>query len=462
MEGAVSRESAASDRNLFLAGIGVLAVVALIMSILALGKALAGPGTASSPAASSTTASPTTAAAVPAEVTITLSEFSITPAEIVIAAGGTLVVENEGSIEHDLRIEGTDLVTPLIAVGGSERLDLTGLEPGNYRVLCTVAGHEPAGMTATLVVGGATGEPGEHEGHGSTDITWEQMEENMRASVAAFPAETEGVGALPMEPTILLDGTKEFVLVVDELPWEVEPGRVVDAVAYNGQIPGPTIRVDVGDRVRIVIDNRLDEITSWHPHGVRRHPNAADGVGFITQDPIRPGETWTVEFVAEELSVGMYHGHDMGIHQVPNGLAGAFLVGEVPLPEGWEIVSEEVMFLNDAGNIGFSLNGKSFPATAPYVLEQGQAMMVHYMNEGLMSHPMHLHNNRQLVIAKDGFPLESPYYADTLSVAPGERYTVLVLAELPGVWVWHCHIFTHVERSDGTMFGMLTALIVEE
>ena len=66
------------------------------------------------------------------------------------------------------------------------------------------------------------------------------------------------------------------------------------------------------------------------------------------------------------------------------------------------------------------------------------------------------------MIAKDGFPLESPYWVDTLDVAPGERYTVLVLAENPGVWVWHCHIFTHVERPDGSMFGMITALIVEE
>lgn len=448
------------DLKAFVAGIGVLVVLALIMSILALGRALAGPGSAAPPSSdTSTTAAPTTTApSAPAEASVTLAEFSISPGEVVVGVGGVLVIENTGVVEHDLRIEGTDLASPLIAPGGEARLELTGLDSGTYRIFCTVAGHESAGMTAILMVGDTDG----HPTRGTSDITWEEMEENMRRSIEAFPAATEGVGAQILEPTVLPDGTKEFVLIADEIRWEVEPGRIVDAVAYNGQIPGPTIKVDVGDRVRIVVENRLDEITSWHPHGVRRHPNEADGVGFITQNPIRPGETWSVEFVAEELSVGMYHGHDMGIHQVPNGLAGAFLVGEVPLPEGWEIVSEEVMFLNDAGNIGFSLNGKSFPATTPYVLTQGEAMMVHYMNEGLMAHPMHLHNNRQLVIAKDGFALESPYYVDTLDVAPGERYTVLVLAELPGVWVWHCHIFTHVERSDGTMFGMLTALIVEE
>ncbi|HUG74447.1 MAG TPA: multicopper oxidase domain-containing protein [Acidimicrobiia bacterium] len=452
----MSSESTSKDRVAFLAAIGFIAIVALLMAILAFGRALAGDASGSP--------SPTTAAApsAPAVVTVHLGEFSVSPEAITVGRDGTLSVMNMGSIEHDVVVEGTDFATPLIAPGGTVDLDLTGLAPGTYRILCTVAGHEAAGMTATLIVteqpGAGAADPG--EGHGTID--WETMAANMKASIEAFPAATEGTGGLLFEPTILPDGTKEFVFVVEEIDWEVEPGRVVKGMAYNGQIPGPTIKVDVGDRVRIVVENRLEEITSWHPHGVRRHSFEADGVGYISQPPIAPGETWSVEFVAEEQSVGMYHGHDMGIHQVPNGLAGAFIVGDLPIPEGWNVVGEEVMFLNDAGNIGFSLNGKSFPATTPYSLQVGESLLVHYMNEGLMAHPMHLHNNRQLVIAKDGFPLESPYFADVINVAPGERYSVLVLAEMPGVWVWHCHIFTHVERSDGTMFGMLTALIVEE
>jgi len=455
--------SNARDRSLTIA-IGTIAIIALVLATFAVAQGMGAPDDSSAPPATSptTTVPPTTTTSTPpaaVEHAVELREWTITPVEA--SVGDTLLVTNAGNVDHDYQIVGTALATPIIPPGGTAQLSLDGLEPGTYQVICTIPGHESAGMTTTLVIGGGGPEGGHGGGHGA-GVTWQQMEENMRRSIAAFPAATEGTGALPFEPTILADGTKEFVLVVEALRWEVEPGRVVDAVAYNGQIPGPTIRVEVGDRVRIVVENRIDEITSFHPHGVRRHPIEADGVGFVTQDPIRPGETWSVEFVAEEQSVGMYHGHDMGVHQVPNGLAGAFIVGSVPIPDGWDVVAEEIMVLNDAGNIGFSLNGKSFPATKPYVLTQGQALMVHYMNEGLMNHPMHLHNNRQLVIAKDGFPLESPYYADTIDVAPGERYTVLALAELPGVWVWHCHIFTHVERSDGTMFGMLTALIVEE
>src|SRR4029453_17650754 len=65
----------------------------------------------------------------------------------------------------------------------------------------------------------------------------------------------------------------------------------------------------------------------------------------------------------------------------------------------------------------------------------------------------------EVVVAKDGFPLDHPYVADTVSVAPGERYSVLVHLNRPGTWVWHCHILNHVERDTG-MFGMVTAVVV--
>ena len=117
------------------------------------------------------------------------------------------------------------------------------------------------------------------------------------------------------------------------------------------------------------------------------------------------------------------------------------------------------MVLNDAGVIGYSLNGKSFPATAPITASTGDWILVHYFNEGSQIHPMHLHQFDQVVVAKDGFPLDTPYLADTVNVAPGERYSVLVHLDQPGTWVWHCHILNHVESEQG-MFGMVTAMVV--
>jgi uncharacterized cupredoxin-like copper-binding protein len=235
----VSSKSTSKDRVAFLAAIGFIAIVALLMAILALGRALAG-GASAAPFPPLTAATTTTAApSAPAVVTVHLSEFSVSPEAITLGRDGSLSVTNMGSIEHDVSVEGTDFATPLIAPGDTVDLDLTGLAPGDYRILCTVAGHDAAGMTAALIV---TAEPGSGEvdpgeDHGTVD--WEAMAANMQASIEAFPAATEGTGGLAFEPTILPDGTKEFSFVVEEIDWEVEPGRVVKGIAYNGQIPWP-------------------------------------------------------------------------------------------------------------------------------------------------------------------------------------------------------------------------------
>ena len=201
-------------------------------------------------------------------------------------------------------------------------------------------------------------------------------------------------------------------------------------------------------------------------------PNNMDGVAPLTQDLIRSGETFIYEFTTTKPAIGMYHAHHHGQMQIPNGMFGTFIIGETPIlrgqvvsgveiPEDLTVDHEIPMVLNDAGVIGLSLNGKSFPATEPYVGKVGDWVVIHYYNEGLQTHPMHQHQFPQLVFAKDGIPLDQPYFADTINVAPGERYSVLLQLTDPGVWVWHCHILNHVESDEG-MFGMVTAWIVEE
>jgi FtsP/CotA-like multicopper oxidase with cupredoxin domain len=282
----------------------------------------------------------------------------------------------------------------------------------------------------------------------------------MAASTKAFPAATEGTGAQDLAPTILPDGTKQFDLTTEIVEWEVSPGKKVEAWTYNGVVPAPTIRVNNGDRVRMVMRNGLPESTVLHLHGLPDPPNAMDGVPDITQPPVKPGDSFTDEFVAHGPALGMYHSHHHAAHQVPNGMFGAIYVGSLPVPAGVNVSQSIPMFLNDAGNIGLTLNGKSFPATAPIKTKLGDWIQIDYFNEGLQVHPMHLHGVPQLVIAKDGFAASTPYFADTVLVSPGERYSVLVHATNPGVWAFHCHILTHAE-SDNGMFGMVTALIIE-
>ena len=397
--------------------------------------------------------------AIPATATaVKLSEFKIDPQMVMVEKGGALKVTNSGAAPHTLAVDGTDLVTPELGSADASGLSLASLSPGNYQVSCTIPGHKAAGMTGELhVMAAGTAAP---SGSGTSAMSVEQMDAAMHARTAAFPAKTAGVGGEVLPPTILPDGTKQWDLTAKIVGWEIETGKFVKAWTYNGVVPGPTLKADIGDKVKINIKNELTESTSIHIHGLPKLPNAMDGVPDITQEPIKPGGSFTYEFVAHGPAVAMYHSHHNAQIQVPNGLAGALLVGQISLPQGVNVVQEIPMMLNDAGTIGLSLNGKSFPATAPVAVKQNDWVLIHYLNEGVMAHPMHLHGMVTRVIAKDGVPLQFPYEADTINVAPGERYSILVQATEPGVWAWHCHILPHAEREDG-MFGMVTAMIVQ-
>ncbi|MEO5840393.1 MAG: multicopper oxidase domain-containing protein [Acidimicrobiales bacterium] len=400
-------------------------------------------------------------------VDVELSEFKISGNFIAAPGDVTLTVTNKGSVAHNL-IMTNGPRTAMIPPGATTTLELGKLAVGTYDFYCDVPGHADSGMRATLSVT-STAVANSRSDHASTEIDYAKLDKAMNDSIAKFPAKTEGVGAAMLAPKVLGDGTKEFDITAKIGKWEVEPGKIVDAWTYNGIVPGPTIKVDVGDKVRLVVHNELPMGTDVHLHGVEV-PNNMDGVAPITQPLIEPGTTFTYEFTANKPAVAMYHAHHHGQMQVPNGLFAAFFVGQVPIPAGGTIsglavpanvaITREIpMVLNDAGVIGLSLNGKSFPATEPYAFKTGEWFLVHYFNEGLQIHPMHLHQFPQIVIARDGLPLDSPYAADTISIAPGERVTVLVKAEKAGTWVWHCHILNHVERDEG-MFGMVTAVIV--
>jgi FtsP/CotA-like multicopper oxidase with cupredoxin domain/plastocyanin len=393
-------------------------------------------------------------------VQVSLSEMKVDPAMIHIGAGGTLDVENVGSAVHNLTVKGQDdLTTGDIAAGESASIDISSLAPGDYTVICTIPGHEAAGMTASLMIG-AAGSDAASGSTATTMISADAMDEAMAARTAKFPAKTAGVGAQELAPKVLADGTKTYDLTASVFPWEVEPGKVVQAWGYNEQVPGPTIRLREGDRVRITLHNELPESTVIHFHGLLI-PNAMDGVPDITQPAVKPGESFTYEFTAKGPAVGMYHSHHNAQKQVANGLLGAIYVDDVALPAGTPPLAYNApMVLNDNGVIGYSLNGKSFPATAPIVVKQGEWVKLDYLNEGAQVHPMHLHGMPQLVIARDGFNLPQPQYEDTVLVAPGQRVSVLVHATEAGTWAWHCHILSHAESEVG-MFGMVTAMVVQ-
>jgi uncharacterized cupredoxin-like copper-binding protein len=408
---------------------------------------------------------------------VTLTDFKIDPAALEAPAGSpiTFNISNQGQAPHTFAVVVGDQTyeTAEIPAGAGDTLEVAALDAGEYETLCTVAGHSDLGMTGTLTVGdAATAGSAEGSTTGAVDhsnMTAEEMAAGHEQGVADFVGQIENgplsepVGNQPMKPR--MDGdVKVFDLVVEELDWEVRPGETYPGMAFNGQIPGPLLEVNQGDTVRFEIQNQMSQPFTLHFHGLTV-PNDMDGVPFVTQPAIMPGEYWTYEFpIVDPPGMYVYHSHFNSAEQVGKGLFGAINV--LPKTGGWASVYdvepdvEYSMFLAD-GPLGYTLNGKSFPATEPIVAKKGQWVLIHMANDGALLHPMHLHGFHFQVVGEDGFPLarQNRYMADTLVIAPGSRFDILVKADYPGAWAFHCHILPHAEGPDG-MFGMVTALVV--
>ncbi len=296
---------------------------------------------------------------------------------------------------------------------------------------------------------------------GNGGETYQQMDDGHKAGVDAFLAnigKEPNFWRQPLEPT--MDGdVKVFNITCTEGKWNITADQAVDAMMYNGMVPGPEIRVTEGDKVRVVCQNDMkSQSTAIHFHGVLVE-NKNDGVPYVTQQPITPGTSFAYDFVARNPGSHMYHSHHNAAEQVTKGLMGAFIIEPKDKSTEPQVSADYTMVLNDSG-IGLTINGKSFPFTQPIAAKLGDTIRVRYMNEGLLIHPMHLHGMPQQVIAKDGYMLPAPYLGDTILVAPGERYDVIVKCDEPGMWAFHCHVLSHAESAKG-MFGMVTVLVIQ-
>lgn len=132
--------------------------------------------------------------------------------------------------------------------------------------------------------------------------------------------------ALTESKTIRPTGrVREYQLTVKKGKWEIVSGTTTDAVTINGSVPGPTIRATEGDTIRVVLKNRLSEATSIHWHGIHL-PNQMDGVPSFTQHAVKPGESFTYEFLANHAGTFMYHSHFNSIPQIDKGLYGLLII----------------------------------------------------------------------------------------------------------------------------------------
>jgi FtsP/CotA-like multicopper oxidase with cupredoxin domain len=319
-----------------------------------------------------------------------------------------------------------------------------------------------------------------------------------------------------LEYDVITENGKEikvFSMTVQDIGFELFPDAPMMGWGFNGQIPGPTVRVKEGDRVRLVLKNESSGKHTIHVHGQRKSV-LSDGVPYISQKPVKKGETYTYEFTAQNIGTSFYHCHVDSAHHVDMGMYGAFIVE--PKNEKYEYDREYVMLLDEwptkhvhvheaddevAGHDkhgvvtmhkgappehkhaadrtekrdyypkthnphnpvydAFTINGRAFPLTEPVYVKNGEKVRIRFINTGYQSHFMHTHSHKFRVIARDGSYVDEPLI-DTVHVGPAQRVDIILYADNPGIWPFHCHRLNHVANDHIYPGGMLSFIVYED
>jgi FtsP/CotA-like multicopper oxidase with cupredoxin domain len=281
-------------------------------------------------------------------------------------------------------------------------------------------------------------------------------------SSRVVPVETLDVAKLPWE---LDDGVKVFRLVAEHVRREFLPGKAFDVWGYNGSMPGPTIEVMEGDRVRILFENRLPEATTVHWHGLEV-PIGMDGVPAISQPLVEPGGRFTYEFTLHQHGTFFYHSH-MAMQEMM-GMIGMFVIHpRAPyhprVDKDFGIILQEwaVLPSNTIPNSlsmefnWLTFNGKAGPDATPLVVEQGERVRIRIVNLGMDHHPIHLHGHQFYLTGTEGgrVPPSAQYPENTVLVGVAQARTIEFVAEYPGDWMLHCHLPHHMMNQMVSMVG---------
>ena len=268
------------------------------------------------------------------------------------------------------------------------------------------------------------------------------------------PVETPDLATLPWK---MVNGVKEFHLDCEPVTRELLPGNWMNFFGFNGTMPGPTIEAHQGDRVRLIVRNRLPEPTSIHWHGLEL-PIDNDGVPGVTQDPIPPGETYVYEFGLHQAGTFFYHPH-MPMQET-FGMVGYFIIH--PAAAWRPAVDRDFLLIfqnfridpnqtiSDSMAMDWSwhtINGRSGPYTTPLVCRLGERIRIRILDFSPMQHhPVHFHGHTFWVTGYEG--ARAPHTAwiprNNQLIAVAQASDLEFIASNPGDWMLHCHMVHHM------------------
>lgn len=293
-----------------------------------------------------------------------------------------------------------------------------------------------------------------------------------------------------------------FTLTAKESMLHLDDQTMKTAWTYNGTVPGPQLRVKQGETISVTLKNELPEPVTIHWHGLPV-PNNMDGIPGVTQNAVKPNESFTYRFKVDVAGTYWYHSHQNSSRQVDKGLYGSLVVEpKTPEPADKDVTlvldewmqddsmaemhggggsmagmnhgadhaapatsaasGHDMANMSDAKMMPlmytiFSVNGKTGPAIAPLRVKEGEKVRIRLINAGYLSHKLNLQGHAFQIVSTDGQPLHNPPLTSgqLLNIAPGERYDLEFVANNPGTWLLE-------ERSDNPGAKSLAVPIVYE
>lgn len=277
-----------------------------------------------------------------------------------------------------------------------------------------------------------------------TDTNTFAQSENQSADNDVIPGSEESKEFIP---------NKKITIILDDTEIEIAPGEKVKAWAFNGTVPGPTVRLMEAENVSILFVNNGTFPHTIHFHGV--HDDKNDGVLPV----IMPGKTYTYNITAEPAGALMYHCHVPPVSEhIRMGMYGALIVDPKdkplkPAKEYYMVMSE---FSTDQKNVTkfladyYPINGYSYQYMSnPLEINQGELLRIYLVNLGTTVHaPMHLHSTI-FDVYPSGLVSNKPYQAQTVAVAPGDAAIIEAKWKYPGSYMFHSHGFQEEKGNMG-------------
>ncbi len=317
---------------------------------------------------------------------------------------------------------------------------------------------------------------------------------------------------MPTQTQVVPGKVRNFTLYVRDGTLVLPGNQQVWMFGYTANpnqpasLPGPTLVVNQGDTVNITLVNDRDPtLTAAHPtgdgHTVHLHgldlPSAMDGDPMTAPGghAVMQGTSYTYHFVADQPGTYWYHCHEGAAEHIQMGMYGALVIlpngdshraytGTPAFDKSYTMVLSDIdtqLHTQDYTSVHqadttepnwttyrpnyFLINGKAWPDTMRdpdswITATVGQTVLVRLINAGYVTHSIHTHGYHFEVIGTDGRKLSDPYEKDTLSIAPGERYDIILHLNMVGRYMLHDHFEQNTTNDGESMGGMATMINV--